>query len=83
MDSDSTYEMSPATQEAKQRMEDALPNTIRRALGLPDIPETKPTDESPSTESTGLRDNIQTLLLKEKLRGHQRKRLRLMNEELI
>ena len=79
---DSTYTMSPAAQETKWRMENALPNIIRRSLGLPDIPETKPAVKSPTTETTGLRDAIQALLRKEKLGGHQKKRLRLMNEEL-
>ena len=82
VNSNSTYTISPATQEAKQRMEDTLPDTIRRSLGLPDIPETKPTANSPTTETTSLRDTIQALLQKEKLGGHQKERLRLMNEEL-
>ena len=34
-------------------------------------------------ETTSPRDTIQNLLRKEKLRGQQRKRLRLMNEELV
>ena len=75
--SDFTYIMSPATQETKKRMEDALPNPLRWLLGWPEILPTS------TTESTGLRDAIQALLQKEKLGGHQKKRLRLMNEELI
>ena len=73
--SDSTYVLSPAAQETKRKMEAVLPNSLRQLLSWPEIP-------SLSTESTGLRDTIQTLLQKEKLGGHQKARLRLMNEEL-
>ena len=79
MDSNSTYKIHPTAQEARRKLEATLPNVIRRSLGLSDLPETKPTiipltnQGSPTTETTGLRDAIQNLLRKEKLRGHQRK----------
>ena len=78
-DSNSTCKMHPTAQEAQRKLEAALPNIIRRSLGLSDLPETKPTivpltnQGSPTTETTGLRDAIQNLLRKEKLEGHQRK----------
>ena len=81
--------MHPTAQEAQRKLEAALPNPIRRSLSLPDIPAPVPTDVpsthqgSPTMEAMGLRDAIQNLLRKEKLGGHQKKRLRLMNEELI
>ena len=87
---DLPYEMQPATLEAKQKLEAALPDLLKRMLGLPISPVAEPVitppaklpELPPTTEATGLRDAIRALNRWEKLRGHQRKQLRLLNEEL-
>ena len=86
-------ELQTTALEAQQKLEAGLPNSVKKLLGLPislaaeqiitpPAEPVKPKEDLPTTKTTGLRDTIQALYKKEKLGGHQRKRLRLMNKEL-